>query len=240
MFTLSSNSRQRSQSQSHPHYRPQEYYLPGPLPSHLSLPFHDSNPRPFTGEHSRTELYPHHSENSPQLYHNSERNIGDLGYDSRESLSPIATFSQSYDRRANSSSGPHVSPHIHYHGHQQLESGQLDLVGPAHLKRPNVLDNISLASYHQSFSPKQRSAPIGSASEHSGDSEIWPGGGQASSPEHPKPRKARREKPRIELAPDQPPTTQGKPRSRVYVACLQWFVSCIYQILQFLIFKIYI
>ncbi|KAH7911716.1 hypothetical protein BJ138DRAFT_1006003 [Hygrophoropsis aurantiaca] len=34
-------------------------------------------------------------------------------------------------------------------------------------------------------------------------------------------RKMRREKPRIELAPDQPLTTQGKPRARVYVACLQ-------------------
>ncbi|KAI0070392.1 hypothetical protein K474DRAFT_1713375 [Panus rudis PR-1116 ss-1] len=32
----------------------------------------------------------------------------------------------------------------------------------------------------------------------------------------------RKEKPRIELAPDQPLTTQGKPRARVYVACAQW------------------
>ncbi|KAG6836141.1 hypothetical protein H0H93_010974 [Arthromyces matolae] len=37
----------------------------------------------------------------------------------------------------------------------------------------------------------------------------------------PSKRKSRREKPRIELAPDQPPTTQGKPRARVYVACVQ-------------------
>ena len=41
----------------------------------------------------------------------------------------------------------------------------------------------------------------------------------------PRPRKNRREKPRIELAPDQPPTTQGKPRARVYVACVQWYVN---------------
>ncbi|KAG1745927.1 uncharacterized protein EDB91DRAFT_1049694 [Suillus paluster] len=34
-------------------------------------------------------------------------------------------------------------------------------------------------------------------------------------------RRSRREKPRIELAADQPLTTQGKPRARVYVACLQ-------------------
>ncbi|KDQ62535.1 hypothetical protein JAAARDRAFT_189840 [Jaapia argillacea MUCL 33604] len=36
-----------------------------------------------------------------------------------------------------------------------------------------------------------------------------------------KSRKSRREKPHIELAPDQPPTTQGKPRQRVFVACVQ-------------------
>ncbi|KAI0372180.1 hypothetical protein BV20DRAFT_940530 [Pilatotrama ljubarskyi] len=33
--------------------------------------------------------------------------------------------------------------------------------------------------------------------------------------------RSRREKPRLELAPDQPLTTQGKPRTRVYVACVQ-------------------
>ena len=34
--------------------------------------------------------------------------------------------------------------------------------------------------------------------------------------------RSRRDKPRLELAPDQPLTTQGKPRVRVYVACVQW------------------
>lgn len=43
-------------------------------------------------------------------------------------------------------------------------------------------------------------------------------------PIYPLKSKKRREKPRIELAPDQPPTTQGKPRARVYVACVQWCV----------------
>lgn len=31
-----------------------------------------------------------------------------------------------------------------------------------------------------------------------------------------------RERPRIELAPGQPPTTRGGQRARVYVACMQW------------------
>ena len=38
--------------------------------------------------------------------------------------------------------------------------------------------------------------------------------------------KKSRERPHIELAPGQPPTTQGRQRARVYVACLQWWVIC--------------
>jgi len=34
--------------------------------------------------------------------------------------------------------------------------------------------------------------------------------------------KKNRERPRIELAPGQPPTALGRQRARVYVACLQW------------------
>ncbi|KAF8442970.1 hypothetical protein L210DRAFT_3643870 [Boletus edulis BED1] len=34
-------------------------------------------------------------------------------------------------------------------------------------------------------------------------------------------KKSRRAKPRLDLAPDQPLTTQGRPRARVYVACVQ-------------------
>ncbi|KAF7365037.1 Zn(2)-C6 fungal-type domain-containing protein [Mycena venus] len=63
--------------------------------------------------------------------------------------------------------------------------------------------------------PLSSNQPLSASSVDLADSEAW-------SPTQPaKPRKPRREKPRIELAPDQPPTTQGKPRARVYVACLQ-------------------
>ncbi|KAI0060933.1 hypothetical protein BV25DRAFT_1857983 [Artomyces pyxidatus] len=44
---------------------------------------------------------------------------------------------------------------------------------------------------------------------------------QQSTADASRPKRPRKEKPRIELAPDQPPTTQGKPRTRVFVACLQ-------------------
>lgn len=36
-------------------------------------------------------------------------------------------------------------------------------------------------------------------------------------------RKSRRDKMRIELSADQPPTTQGRRRARVFVACVQWY-----------------
>lgn len=53
--------------------------------------------------------------------------------------------------------------------------------------------------------------------------EQWSEGSQ-SAPAPTRQPKSRREKPHIELAPDQPPTTQGKARARVYVACVQWCV----------------
>lgn len=37
------------------------------------------------------------------------------------------------------------------------------------------------------------------------------------------PRKSRRDKMRLELSADQPPTTQGRRRTRVFVACVQWY-----------------
>jgi hypothetical protein len=39
----------------------------------------------------------------------------------------------------------------------------------------------------------------------------------------PRARKPLKDRPRLDLAPDQPPTTQGRPRARVFVACLQWY-----------------
>ena len=51
-----------------------------------------------------------------------------------------------------------------------------------------------------------------------------------------RPKKSRRAKPHIELAPDQPLTTQGKPRARVYVACVQWSVLLVSNYLVALIF----
>ncbi|KAI6114414.1 hypothetical protein F5141DRAFT_1062823 [Pisolithus sp. B1] len=68
-------------------------------------------------------------------------------------------------------------------------------------------------------SPVQYSShPAQSSQSPSQTQESSPPAGEESSS---KPKKLRRMKPRIQLAPDQPLTTQGKPRARVYVACVQ-------------------
>jgi hypothetical protein len=73
------------------------------------------------------------------------------------------------------------------------------------------------------YSPEPRSA---TSSENSppGSAEAWTPSSKGPSVEPQRRGRPRREKPHIELAPDQPPTTQGKARSRVYVACVQWCV----------------
>ncbi|KAF9049535.1 hypothetical protein BDZ89DRAFT_1154415 [Hymenopellis radicata] len=64
--------------------------------------------------------------------------------------------------------------------------------------------------------------PPSSLTDASGDSDNWTTPVPEIPTEPSKPaRKSRRTKEKIALAPDQPPTTQGKPRARVYVACVQ-------------------
>ncbi|KAH6912789.1 hypothetical protein BKA70DRAFT_1097562 [Coprinopsis sp. MPI-PUGE-AT-0042] len=110
------------------------------------------------------------------------------------------------------------------------------------IKRPEMpsmpLDDFALGQ-NIGYGPQSDSA-LTAHSDRSAESEFnWPSNPTASTPtrsespiasptqpeappaDPPKTKKHRREKPRIELAPDQPPTTQGKPRSRVYVACVQ-------------------
>ncbi|KAJ7677492.1 hypothetical protein B0H17DRAFT_944826 [Mycena rosella] len=79
------------------------------------------------------------------------------------------------------------------------------------------MSRIDTSSQYSRRDPQLNSAqPVSATSlDLSPDSEAW------SPTQSSRPRKSRREKPRIELAPDQPPTTQGKPRARVYVACIQ-------------------
>jgi len=200
----SDGQRTQSQSFSQP-YRPQDYYLPPD--------------RPFAPDitTSRANLYPN---NDDGIY------IGSTRYThTREYLSPAMNFNQSHDRRP--SSDFHGSPSASYHVQGYVDSSRSDLSNVSQMTRrdmPNVLDNFAMSNPHTAFN-HSTSALTGPSSEHSGDSDFWPNSQtEVTQMVPPKPRKARREKPRIELAPDQPPTTQGKPRARVFVACLQWYV----------------
>lgn len=87
-------------------------------------------------------------------------------------------------------------------------------------------DNFGLMPYPDTFttpSPSSLGAPT--STEGPGPSSsphfLLPDMLDAVHPASSQTRKPRRDKPRIDLAPDQPPTSQGRRRARVFVACLQ-------------------
>jgi len=86
-----------------------------------------------------------------------------------------------------------------------------------------LVDASMLASARNIVDPPELKSATPSEHSLAGDAETW----SPSSREPPMEatrRRPRREKPHIDLAPGQPPTTQGKARARVYVACMQWSV----------------
>ncbi|KIM89129.1 hypothetical protein PILCRDRAFT_212993 [Piloderma croceum F 1598] len=112
----------------------------------------------------------------------------------------------------------HIS-RLNHHTHTTLPS--LPQLITANLD--SAVDTSMLMSSNMGHAPEPNSATTSSSTESTHrQSEPWSDSARESQNDHiPRARKPRREKPRIELAPDQPPTTQGKPRSRVYVACVQ-------------------
>jgi hypothetical protein len=93
----------------------------------------------------------------------------------------------------------------------------------SHSRRGEV--PLMIDTYNIGVGLTQSSSSLTSVAPHSDlpkSTGNWSGAEKDISPPPSRSRKPRREKPRIDLAPDQPPTTQGKPRERVYVACLQW------------------
>lgn len=209
MFAMS-NPRPRSHSQSYSQslpYRSSDYHLPAQ--AYLTTSNHS---RLYPVDLERTDFF---TEPVSNLYHPRH---GNGLYEDRDNSSSVGAYNQPYDRRNASSSDL-----AHYRASPDQPSR-----GPplpmAHLKRgdaPGMINTYDLSQHHSGTLPEPSSA-LTAHSEHSGESEFWSPNPQGS-PDPQRPRKARREKPRIELAPDQPPTTQGKPRARVYVACLQWY-----------------
>ncbi|CAA7261414.1 unnamed protein product [Cyclocybe aegerita] len=223
MFNSFNNPRQRSPSHSFSHpvpLRPQDYYLPNSASDSPALDPSGTSSRHLAREHSRHDYYSQHSD---QVYRSVRHNAA-TNYDARHSFSQSSAFSQSYNRHVGTSD-LHISSSISYHAQHSHNALPPVYTNMDHLKRnepSTVVDNYSLAPHPSEFaSESPLSAIPGPPSEHS-DSDFW----STETPDAPaaepsKPRKARREKPRIALAPDQPPTTQGKPRARVYVACVQ-------------------
>jgi hypothetical protein len=91
----------------------------------------------------------------------------------------------------------------------------------------SAADTSTVTDSNAGCAPESNSTTTTSSCGNSPHRESKQWSNEATQDDHPPPRarKARREKPRIQLAPDQPPTTQGKARSRVYVACVQWYVN---------------
>lgn len=111
--------------------------------------------------------------------------------------------------------------------HLNSVRGEPSMLGVS--KDNRVLDtaqkNFNLMPYPDD-SPGQSSlgAPISTEGPGSSSTFLHPGILDVVHPASNQTRKPRRDKPRIGLAPDQPPTTQGRPRARVFVACVQWYV----------------
>ena len=87
----------------------------------------------------------------------------------------------------------------------------VDVPAPQARRQPHSDSSPSSASPSSALSGFGASLPSAVAGAHNAASRS---------------RRPRKEKPHIALAPDQPPTTQGKPRTRVFVACVQWCVLC--------------
>lgn len=137
---------------------------------------------------------------------------------------------------------PHSEPRIDSHlremyqqypdgGLRQPKSFSSNQPGPYHAPNPLPLPHIltqDLTIDTSTLLPSANTEPPSAVSPLSYDgsptTETDQCGKESQSPpaSSTRQRKSRREKPHIELAPDQPPTTQGKPRARVYVACVQW------------------
>jgi len=147
------------------------------------------------------------------------------------------------------SSSSSMADHYNASYHSEISSStDFPYLNPAHGGKPSMLSQLDM-SYHDresdsafqnilnltpcpdsssTASPLSLAAPTegpGSCSPNLPLSDnLEPGVVHSASPQ-PRARKLHtgKEKPRIGLAPNQPPTTQGRPRARVFLACLQWY-----------------
>jgi hypothetical protein len=176
--------------------------------------------------HSPYDYQPHHQQDFHQDRHNNHSQASYRSHHSHlrdHSSSAVASAIPN-----NPSPGPNTYSHPRqHHPHQQMVSSMMYNPHPSEV--PSSAFNRSYsASGSQSYtnsrsspslSPQLEVAPIPLPvpvkSEDRHAPAISPSTSRSTTSK-------RREKPKIELAADQPLTTQGKPRARVYVACVQW------------------
>jgi hypothetical protein len=121
-------------------------------------------------------------------------------------------------------------PHLDSaHGGEPSILSQLDMSHDDQDSDSAVQNNFNLTPYPDSSSTASPSSLIASTEGPGSSSPPFPPS-ESLEPEvvHSVSPQARARKPlkdrsRIHLAPDQPPTSQGRPRARVFVACLQWY-----------------
>lgn len=130
-------------------------------------------------------------------------------------------------------SGPSAPGMYHAPSHFQVRMHRSESVSSAgnsiyHIDTPpsdyqlSQLSDIPALGDHSPTSTRDSQSAEPSAAAPSSPSAVGSTAKLAASERRPSYGKSRKEKPRLELAPDQPLTTQGKPRCRVYVACVQW------------------
>jgi hypothetical protein len=123
------------------------------------------------------------------------------------------------------------APHIDSaHGGEPSMLSQLDMSYDDLDSDSAVQNNLNLTPYPGSSSTASPSSLTASTEGPGSSPPPFP---PSDSPEHgvtihsvslqPQARTQLKDKSRIDLAPDQPPTTEGRPRARVFVACLQWY-----------------
>lgn len=157
----------------------------------------------------------------PDSRHAQSSTVADFSYvahgQARHLVNGTLGGSTDQERATHASQGYQHASLSHRDQYAQLHPGNMyssseDSALSAYASRSyeNALSDDRSAASHSSAS---RSPPVQSDSLSAGTN---------AEQGAPKATTKRREKPRIELAPDQPLTTQGKPRARVYVACVQW------------------
>lgn len=184
------------------------------------MPLVSSTPSP----HSLHD-YQHQPEQPHQDTHNS---YSHASYHDQHARRDYHSGGATSTIASSSNSGSYTHPRQHHPHTQMLPSMLYATVHPDDTPSSSAFARPFGATASHTYAHSHSSSSL---SPHSGSTQNLPSTSVTSNddrqnPAPPQPsaraHAKRREKPKIELAPDQPLTTQGKPRARVYVACVQW------------------